>query len=109
MPAHWRLGFTRSNASAIGQAIARTRRGSATRWRRQPPLGMPFTLLALWSTPEEQFDCARRVAAKFTVPASALLPRPRPRPRDRIRLGYLSADFRQHAVAFLDRRADRAP
>jgi protein O-GlcNAc transferase len=67
----------------------------------EPPLGGPFILLSLWSTPEEQFDCARRVAEAFTVPESAVLPRPRPGPRDRIRLGYLSADFRHHATAFL--------
>jgi protein O-GlcNAc transferase len=67
----------------------------------EPPLGGPFILLSLWSTPEEQLNCARRVAGAFTVPESAVLPRPRPGPRNRIRLGYLSADFRHHATAFL--------
>jgi predicted O-linked N-acetylglucosamine transferase (SPINDLY family) len=64
-------------------------------------LGGPFILLSLWSTPEEQLDCARRIAGAFTVPDSAVLPRARPRPRDRIRIGYLSADFHHHATAFL--------
>ena len=61
----------------------------------------PFALIALSSTPEEQLDCARQVAAGIAVRASALLPRRQPRPIERVRLGYLSADFRQHAVAIL--------
>jgi hypothetical protein len=59
-----------------------------------------FALLALSSAPEEQLDCARQVAAIMAIRASAMLPRPKPRPDERIRLGYLSADFRQHPVAF---------
>jgi predicted O-linked N-acetylglucosamine transferase (SPINDLY family) len=62
---------------------------------------MESKLLALSSTPEEQLDCARRVAAKIAVPKSAMLPHPQPRPSERVRLGYLSADFRQHPTAFV--------
>jgi predicted O-linked N-acetylglucosamine transferase (SPINDLY family) len=61
----------------------------------------PGLLLALSSTPEEQLSCARRVSAKIAVPEAAMLLRPRPRPGSRLRLGYLSADFRQHPVAAL--------
>jgi predicted O-linked N-acetylglucosamine transferase (SPINDLY family) len=57
-----------------------------------------FALLAFYSTPAEQFDCARGLAATITVTEAEKLPRPEPRPGERIRLGYLSADFRQHPV-----------
>ena len=67
----------------------------------QPSLGATARLLPLSTTPEELLDRALRVAAKMAVPESAVLPRPQPRPGDRIRLGYLSADFRPHPVAFL--------
>jgi protein O-GlcNAc transferase len=67
----------------------------------QPSLGTAFTLLALSSTPEEQFNCARRAAAKIAVPASATLPRHQSRRGERIRLGYLSADLYEHATAYL--------
>jgi len=67
----------------------------------QPSLVTPFVLLALPSTPKEQLDCARRVSDLLPVPETILLPQPRLRPGNRIRLGYLSADFRQHPVAAL--------
>jgi len=67
----------------------------------QPGFVDAFTLLARSSTPEEQRECARRVSARIAVPESAILRRPRPKPGERIRLGYLSADFRIHPVAFL--------
>jgi predicted O-linked N-acetylglucosamine transferase (SPINDLY family) len=58
-------------------------------------------LLALSSTPEEQLACARRFAAKIAAGAAQILVRREPQPAERIRLGYLSFDFRQHAVAVL--------
>ena len=67
----------------------------------QSSVTFPFILLTLSSTPEEQFDCARRVAAGIAVRASAIIPRRKPRADARIRLGYLSADFHQHAIAYL--------
>jgi predicted O-linked N-acetylglucosamine transferase (SPINDLY family) len=67
----------------------------------QPALGTPWTLLSLQATPEEQLACARLLSAKVAVAETALLARPRPRPGERIRLGYLSADFREHPVAFV--------
>ena len=61
----------------------------------------PFALLALSSTPQEQLDCARQVAAGIAARASPVLPRAKPSRAEKIRLGYLSTDFRQHAVAVL--------
>jgi len=63
--------------------------------------GHPFMLLALSSSPEEQLACARQIAAKIAVSNAAVLPLRQPRPGERIRLGYLSADFRQHPVGLL--------
>jgi predicted O-linked N-acetylglucosamine transferase (SPINDLY family) len=67
----------------------------------QPSLGTPWTLLTLQATPEEQLACARLVSAKLAIAKATLPSCPQPRPGGRIRLGYLSADFRQHPVAFL--------
>jgi predicted O-linked N-acetylglucosamine transferase (SPINDLY family) len=68
----------------------------------RPVLGTPWSLLALQSTPEEQLACARLLSAKLAGAAEAvLLPRPLPPLGERIRLGYLSADFREHPVAFV--------
>jgi protein O-GlcNAc transferase len=61
----------------------------------------PWTLLGLQSTPKEQLDCARRVAAKLAVPKSTLFPPSQPRPGERVRIGYLSSYFRSHPVAFM--------
>jgi protein O-GlcNAc transferase len=66
----------------------------------QPSILAPLTLLALSSSAEEQLACARQVAAKIAVPG-IVIPRPQHGPSERIRLGYLSADFRSHPVAFL--------
>jgi protein O-GlcNAc transferase len=61
----------------------------------------PFALLALSSTSKEQLDCTRRVSGTIAVPEADELTCPLPRLGERIRLGYLSADFHQHPVAFL--------
>ena len=83
--------------SSYSEGEARTRSAVKTRVSRSAP----FALLALSSTPEEQLDCARQVAAGIAARASPMLPRAKPLPAERIRLGYLSADFRRHAVAVL--------
>ena len=67
--------------------------------RTRASLGMEFKLLALSSTLEEQLDCARRVATKIAVPKSDMLPHHQPRSGKRVRLGYLSANFYQHATS----------
>ena len=60
----------------------------------------PFALLAIESTPEQQRRMGERRVAGLT---SAIVPLPAPGPRrpGRIRVGYLSADFYQHATAVL--------
>lgn len=62
----------------------------------------PFTLLAMNSTPAEQLQCARdwtdKVKGRIQAHRS---PHPAPTMRQgKIRLGYLSGDFRAHAVAY---------
>jgi len=60
----------------------------------------PFLMLTLRSSPAEQLHCARQWTAARRVGA-AKLPARAPKAKDRLRLGYLSADFRQHPVAVL--------
>ncbi len=61
----------------------------------------PFSLLSLPSTPVQQLKCAKQWAAKhlpvpaFTHPATGM------HAPSRLRIGYLSTDFRSHAVAYL--------
>ena len=64
----------------------------------------PFFLLATAAGSAEQLACARRWVEPF---ARAVVPLPAPPPvsreseGERIRIGYLSADFHQHATAHL--------
>ncbi|HZT50377.1 MAG TPA: tetratricopeptide repeat protein [Stellaceae bacterium] len=71
----------------------------------------PFAFLSMGSRPDEQQRCARLEAAAARAAAQPLPP-PAPRQRDRLRLGYMSADLREHAVATLTaelfERHDRA-
>ena len=60
----------------------------------------PFSVLILASTPQQQFAVAERWAQTNFGAAAALPARP-PHSRDRIRIGYVSADFRRHATAYL--------
>lgn len=61
---------------------------------------IPFSLLALSNDPKLHLACARAFT-RATCPVPSSLPERRPRPaRDRIRLGYLSGDFRRHAMAY---------
>jgi predicted O-linked N-acetylglucosamine transferase (SPINDLY family) len=60
-----------------------------------------FKLLALSSSPAEQLACARRWATALAAPESLMRPRAAPRPDGRIRVGYVSANFRLHAGAYL--------
>jgi predicted O-linked N-acetylglucosamine transferase (SPINDLY family) len=65
----------------------------------------PFTLVAIPSSPEEQLLCAKNWVANCFAPLMRLrsklgfnfLRAAKPR----LRLGYLSADFRQHVIAHL--------
>jgi protein O-GlcNAc transferase len=77
----------------LGMLRARFRSGVAAGQRQLSP----FCLLSDPSTRAEQKRCAERWSS--THPA---LPQPRRSPSDRIlRIGYLSADFRQHATGVL--------
>jgi predicted O-linked N-acetylglucosamine transferase (SPINDLY family) len=61
----------------------------------------PFPLLALSGTAAEQLRCARVFSADRHPAASQPLWRGERSPHDRIRVGYVSADFREHAVSHL--------
>ena len=63
----------------------------------------PFVFLSLETTARQQFLCARRWAEEHLDVPGARPPtrRAHSRPGDRITLGYLSADFQEHATAHL--------
>lgn len=64
----------------------------------------PFRMLAFEDNPENHFRRARNyVATNTRKPASTDLTRPQSRP-DKLRIGYFSADFRDHAVMYLAAR-----
>jgi protein O-GlcNAc transferase len=60
----------------------------------------PFLFLCLESTPPQQLLCARQWAA-VNLPGPAARPKRNTRRGDRITVGYLSADFQEHATACL--------
>lgn len=62
---------------------------------------LPFSFLAISDSPATQRQCARtQVAHRYPSAAQPLCSRP-PRTNARIRLAYLSADFHEHATAYL--------
>src|SRR5262245_60626603 len=61
----------------------------------------PFTLLAYSFTPAEQLQYTRRFVRHKLPAVAQLLQVKEPRVREKIRLAYLSADFRNHATAWL--------
>lgn len=70
-------------------------------FRRQLRPMLPFILLMLPSTPADQLACARQVAERA---AARAIPRYSHCPRaskGKIRLGYFSADFREHPMGRL--------
>jgi protein O-GlcNAc transferase len=65
------------------------------------PAVLPFTFLSLCDSPELQLKCARAFVAD-QVPADCRATWSGARHRhERLRIGYLSADYRQHATAIL--------
>ena len=60
----------------------------------------PFLFLCLETTPPQQLLCARQWAAE-NLPSPAPRPKRSSRRGDRITIGYLSADFQEHATACL--------
>jgi len=67
---------------------------------RYPGLVPPFNLLTQQSTPDEQLLCARQWSRKIAHGRSPALSHKRSHSPGKIRLGYLSADFRDHPVAY---------
>ncbi|WP_431860391.1 tetratricopeptide repeat protein [Azospirillum sp.] len=61
----------------------------------------PFAFFCQTSTAEEQLACARLWASAIAVSPGDRLPAHPPRDDGRIRVGYLSADFHDHATAYL--------
>jgi predicted O-linked N-acetylglucosamine transferase (SPINDLY family) len=60
----------------------------------------PFAFLCLGSTPEQHLRCARQWSAR-NVPCAVETPHFQDQQSDRITVGYLSADFHEHATAHL--------
>jgi protein O-GlcNAc transferase len=60
----------------------------------------PFSVLTLDSTPADQLAVAQHWTAANFGSCTPLPPRA-PHDRDKIRIGYVSADFRKHATAYL--------
>ena len=68
--------------------------------RRQPGLVPPFNLQAQESTPAEQLFCAQQWSKRISQGRSPGFIHDRSCSPRKIRLGYLSADFRDHPVAY---------
>ena len=69
--------------------------------RRAPSSIEPFAALALWDDPAIQLASAQAYIGRKTRGISPRSHNRPSRPKDRISIGYLSADFHQHAVATL--------
>ncbi len=67
--------------------------------REQKPASTPFFLLAVKSSAEDQLQCAKRYVQDR--PNFPQVWRGETYSHDRIRVAYLSADFREHAVSYL--------
>jgi protein O-GlcNAc transferase len=61
----------------------------------------PFAFLAISSSPDDQLRCAKLWAAEKFPPSPKVRCHAEPYRHDRIRVAYLSADFREHPVAYL--------
>ena len=82
-------GYEASSA-AIAAAIERGERADA-----------PFSFFSHCLSPKAQLDCARLFAgAEYPTGATPLVAGPRAR-HERIRIAYVSADFHEHATAYL--------
>jgi len=61
----------------------------------------PFSMLVADTTPAEQLRCARQWVSYKNFVTRDSVRRASGRRNDRLRIGYLSADFREHAVSYL--------
>ena len=68
---------------------------------RSEPLVTPFAMLSLLDSPAVHLKTAEIFARDFCAPRVALAPLTQYPRHDRIRIGYFSADFRNHAVSML--------
>lgn len=68
--------------------------------RRCPGIVPPFNLQAQQSTPADQLLCAQEWSRRIAPRQSAGFTHDRSTAQRKIRLGYLSADFRDHPVAW---------
>src|SRR5262249_47421868 len=67
---------------------------------KRNPTEFPFPILAISSFPQDQLECGRAYCrARF--PAAAPMYPSKPYRHDRIRVGYVSADIREHPGAQL--------
>jgi len=99
----WALGYlyqARMNGcdwtgidALAGQINAAVRAGASTM--------TPFAYLALSESPSDQLQCARTWAVTHGARARTALARGARYGHERIRVAYLSADFRAHAMAYL--------
>jgi predicted O-linked N-acetylglucosamine transferase (SPINDLY family) len=67
--------------------------------RAEKPLSLPYTIVAIPSSPAEQLQCARRYVQ--VQPAHPPLWHGEAYAHDRLRVAYLSADFNEHPTAYL--------
>jgi len=61
----------------------------------------PFSFMAMATSAAEQLNCARQFSSCFLPSSQQAAPISQRRPGPRLRVGYLSTDFRQHAMASL--------
>ncbi len=79
-----------ADMTLLADAIARDRRAST-----------PLPLLALFDSPALHRQATQTYAQHLFAPGDALGPLAAYAPHERIRLGYFSADFREHPVSLL--------
>jgi predicted O-linked N-acetylglucosamine transferase (SPINDLY family) len=68
--------------------------------RRHPGTVPPFNLQMQESTPDERLLCAQQWSKKIARERLPAFAHDRLGPQSKVRLGYLSADFRDHPVAY---------
>ena len=58
-------------------------------------------LMGFKSTPEQQLACARLAMKKYNESTARVGPHAEPKKKEKLRIGYLSADYRDHPVGRL--------
>ena len=90
----WRAG-----EEIVADIVARARSEPPQLWTQRV---FPFDTLFMPVAPELRREVARHFAARIAAPAAPAAPPPQSGPRGRrLRIGYASADFRNHATAHL--------